>query len=74
MKTEKGEAMSTIPIEKQIACIKRELGMRSRVYPRRIALEKMTQEKADEELAAMRAVLETLESIQKQNNPDLPFG
>jgi hypothetical protein len=34
--------------------------MRERVYPRRVADGKMTQALADDELAAMRAVLQTL--------------
>lgn len=55
--------MSAIPLEAQVACVKREIGMRERVYPNWIARNRMTQQKADAEIAAMRAVLETLEKI-----------
>lgn len=48
----------------QLACIRREIGMRKRVYPRWVATQKMTQAKADAEIAAMEAVLATLASIQ----------
>lgn len=37
--------------------------MRERVYPNWIERKRMTQAKADHEIAAMRAVLETLEKI-----------
>jgi hypothetical protein len=47
----------------QVACVKREIEMRERVYPRWIGKRHMTQEKADLELAAMRAVLATLEGL-----------
>lgn len=53
----------TIPIEAQIAAVEREIKMREYVYPRRVADHKMTQRKADEELTAMRAVLETLRRL-----------
>ena len=56
--------MSAIPISAQVECVRREIGMRKRVYPRWIASEKMTQAKADAEIAAMEAVLVTLENIQ----------
>jgi hypothetical protein len=52
-----------VSIEVQVAAVKREIGMRERVYPRRVADGKMTQQKANEEIAAMQAVLETLEKI-----------
>lgn len=43
-------------------CIKREVGFREHVYPRRVAEGKMKQAKADWELACMRAVLKTIEA------------
>ena len=49
-------------LAEQIACIEREIAMRLRVYPRQIANGRMTQRKADREIALMRAVLATLES------------
>ena len=54
----------TIPIDEQVKCVEREIGMRERVYPRWIEAKRMTQKKADQELEAMRAVLETLQNIQ----------
>lgn len=50
----------TISIPEQLACVEREIKMRERVYPRCVADKRMTQAKADHELAAMRAVRETL--------------
>ena len=49
-------------IEQQIACVEREVKMRHRVYPRWVEAGRMTQKKADEEIAAMEAVLVTLRS------------
>jgi hypothetical protein len=54
----------TVPIERQVACVERELRFRERVYARRVADRKMTQAKADDELEAMRAVLATLQSVE----------
>lgn len=50
-------------IEDQLRCAKREVGMRVRVYPRWVEGKRMTQAKADEELACMRAIVETLEKL-----------
>lgn len=50
----------SVSIADQVACIRREIKMRERVYPRWVLNDKMRQEQADYELAAMRAVLETL--------------
>ena len=49
-----------IALPEQIACVRREISMRERVYPRWVELGRMTQAKADQETEAMRAVLETL--------------
>lgn len=53
----------SITLEEQIASVEREIGMRERVYVRWVADKKLTQKKADHELAAMRAVLETLRKV-----------
>ena len=53
----------TIKISEQIACVRREIAMRRRVYPRWIESGKMTQAKADREIAVMEAVLATLEKL-----------
>jgi hypothetical protein len=47
----------------QIACVEREIRMREQVYPRRVGDRKMKQEAADREIAAMRAVLDTLLAV-----------
>jgi hypothetical protein len=54
-----------IDIDQQIACVTRELGYRERVYARRIGAGKMTQRLADREMAAMKAVLETLRRVRQ---------
>jgi len=53
-----------VTLETQLACIRREIRMRENVYPRWIETGKMTANKANAELAAMRAVLETLVELQ----------
>ena len=53
-----------IAISEQIECVEREIGQRKRVYARLVANGKMTQQKADRETAAMKAVLETLRKVE----------
>jgi hypothetical protein len=53
-----------IPIDKQIICVEREIGMRVDVYARRVAAGSMTPAKAAAELETMRAVLETLREVE----------
>ena len=55
--------MATVPLDRQIACVRREVGMRRRVYPRWVASGKMTQEEADRQVEAMEAVQATLEQL-----------
>lgn len=57
--------MTEPTLEEQIECVEREIGMREKVYPRWVKAvpQKMTQAKADQELARMRAVLATLQSL-----------
>jgi hypothetical protein len=55
----------TVSLEDQITCVKREIGMRERVYPNWVVARKMTGHKAQLEIAHMRAVLETLEQVQR---------
>lgn len=52
-----------VTVAEMIAAVEREIAMRGRVYPRRVADGKMTQAKADAEVRAMRAVLATLKGI-----------
>ncbi len=58
-------------LDDQIACIRRELSMRQRVYPRWVDDGRMTQAKADHEVNTMMAVLATLERLQQQQRPGL---
>lgn len=50
-------------LEDQIASVKRELALREAMYPRWVSAGTMTKAKSEHEIAAMRAVLETLEKI-----------
>lgn len=61
-----------ISLTEQIECVERELGLRKRVYPRRVGDGKMTQSLADKEIARMEAVLATLR--EKEGGELLPFG
>lgn len=54
---------NTIPLSAQVECVRREIHMREKAYPRWVGQRRLTQKKADEELAAMRAVLETVERL-----------
>lgn len=49
-----------INIDEMIKCIEREIGMRQKVYPKWVAMKKMSQEKADLEIRTMTAVLDQL--------------
>jgi hypothetical protein len=53
-----------IDLARQIACVRREVSMRKRVYPRWVQNAKMTQEEADRQLQTMEAVQATLEGLQ----------
>lgn len=44
--------------ERLAACAERELKWRQRVYPNRVLTRRMSQAKADEEIAMMRAIVE----------------
>lgn len=63
-----------IDLPKQIACVEREIGFRERVYRRWVEAGKMKQEKADYEIAAMKAVIETLKAEQAKRQPSLLDG
>lgn len=52
-----------IPLRRQMECVARELTFRRRCYPRWVKEGKMTQAKADTEIACMEAVLRTLEGV-----------
>lgn len=51
-----------ISLPEQVAAVKREIGQRNHVYPRLVAAGRMTQAKEADEIAAMEAVLATVEA------------
>ena len=55
--------MNQIGLAEQLTCVAREIAMRERVYPRWVESGRMTQKKAEFELAAMRAVHRTLQKL-----------
>ena len=55
--------MSTFTIQQQIAECAREAAMRRGVYPKFVASGRLTQEKADSQIACMDAVIETLKAV-----------
>jgi len=55
-----------IDIDRQIACVRREISMRRRVYPRWVSTGKMTQDEADRQISTMEAVQATLESVRSE--------
>lgn len=61
----------TVPIERQIQCVERELRFRRSVYARRVSMGTMPQAKADDEIGAMEAVLATLKRVQSEQRPQL---
>lgn len=63
--------MSAVALADQIACVRRELSMRQRVYPRWVSAGKMTQADSDREITTMIAVLATLQALQREREPRL---
>jgi hypothetical protein len=60
-------------IEEEIATVEREIKLRRRVYPRRVANGQMTQAFANAQIAAMTAVLRRLEGLRGMvERPNLP--
>lgn len=55
----------------QLRCAKREVRLRKRVYPRLVAEGKMTPRQARVELAAMHAIVQTLEQLLAAQQLDL---
>lgn len=58
--------MTAVSLNEQIRCVGRELGLRKNVYPRFLRSGRITQEKADHEIAAMEAVYETLKRLRAE--------
>lgn len=53
---------AAVSVTEKRACLEREIALRARVYPRRVAQGRMTQADADREIAAMRAILRDYEA------------
>lgn len=52
-----------IPVAAQIAELERELSLRARVYPRWVEQGRLAQDAADEQIAAMRAAVRSLQIL-----------
>ncbi len=52
--------MTAVSVEDMAVCAEREVAYRQRVYPRWVKLGRMTQAKADREIAAMQAIVDHL--------------
>lgn len=59
--------MAEIPLDIQIAAVKREIALRQRCYPRWVEKKLMKQAAADHEIAWMSAVLHTLIALKECN-------
>jgi hypothetical protein len=55
----------TVRLADQIQCVKRELRLRKRLYPQRVAEGRMNKDLADREIERMEAVLVSLEELGK---------
>lgn len=55
--------MTDLSLDAQISCVRRELAMRQRAYPKWVDGGRMKQPEADKELAVMQAVHDTLMSL-----------
>lgn len=53
-----------VTLPAQIACVEREIRMRQSVYPRWLAAKKMSEAKAEAEIAAMQAVLASMQRFE----------
>lgn len=60
-----------VALEVQLACAKREVRQRQRVYPRLVAAERMTEAQAARELAAMKAIVRTLTQLLEAKQGEL---
>lgn len=61
-------------LERQIQCVRREIGFREKVYPRWVQLHKMSAEKASDERLAMESVLDTLLALHGEREAAKAFG
>lgn len=61
-----------VTLHDQLKCAQRELNLRRRVYPSWIARGKMSGQKADHEIAAMEAIVDTLSELMEQRGQTPP--
>jgi hypothetical protein len=59
-------------LDEQIACVRREVGVRERVYPGWIEKGRIKPEAADRELEHMKAALRTLEHLRQLQQGGAP--
>ena len=52
-----------VTLEEEIICVRREIGMRERVYPGWVRAGRMKQDRADREIEVMKSVLESLHRL-----------
>jgi hypothetical protein len=52
-----------VTLEEEIICVRREIGMRERVYPQWVGKGRMKQDRADREIEVMKSVLESLHRL-----------
>ena len=69
----KSSKQTDITLAQQIKCLIREIGMRHKVYPGRVAKGRMTQADMDKEIAEMNAALKSLQALELEGKGML-FG
>lgn len=57
--------MPDVSLLEQLACARRELSLRLKVYPKWVAHEQMTEPVAQREIAAMTAIVHSLDHLVK---------
>lgn len=55
----------SVSLDDQIACARRELALRKRVYPNWVTAKRMNPLKAENEIDAMAAIVATLEGLKR---------
>lgn len=59
------EVVSQIPLAEQVACAERELQKRKKFYPKWVVERGMNPLKAEREIAAMEAIVDTLKHVKQ---------
>ena len=62
-----GKAMN-FTLEEKISCLQRELNLRKRTYPSKVAHRRMTRAKAEHEIAVMTEILHEYENLLAQQD------